>query len=110
MAQFYVTNAMAKCQQKLLRRHFVFTIFSKPLLFYTAGPGPVCCSVHLVKIKFYKSPGHCLILNPHLLISCQYIGLLPRILAAEAIILILFLIIKHIDIQIPHETGGTPVI
>lgn len=63
-----------------------------------------------VKIELGKPFHRILIPEPYQLILFQYILLCPHILTADAVKLLLILIIEHIDIEIPHKAGGTSVV
>lgn len=68
------------------------------------------CGGILIKIKLSESFHRILIPEPYQFILLQHVLLRPHILTAYAVILFLILIIKHIDIQVSHKAGGTPVI
>lgn len=64
----------------------------------------------LIKVELFIPLMHCLISDPDRLIAREYVLLRPGKLAAQAVIFLFFLIIKHIDIQISHEAGRAPVV
>lgn len=63
-----------------------------------------------IKIELRIAYIHGAILFPDLLIPQQYFFLIAGELTAHAVELILILVVEHIDIQIPHEAGGTTVV
>lgn len=63
-----------------------------------------------VEIKLRKPLHRILIPEPHQLVLREHVLLRPHILAADAMVLLFLLIVKHINVQVSHKAGGTPVI
>lgn len=61
----------------------------------------------LIKIKFCKTLVHILIAEPYHFILFQYVFLGSDILTTHTVIFLLVLVVKHVDVQISHKTGGT---